>query len=310
MFELGVPLGRGGRARPGFRFDGALPSGAVLARPSGGTYVASTGLIAAAGADVARFGHDPAALDARGLVIEAAAENRLDASGTVGGAGWNRSAVAYTPNAATAPDGSMAAARLQSASGSEAQGVDQSVTVTAGGYFASIYLKTDGIRFIQFLSGGFSSAQFATFDLVSGLASSAGSAGIEAAGDGWWRCWMGATLAAGTGQFIAWAVDSLGAPRASTFTGDGLMAVLAWGAQLEAGATPTSYVASTVGPAARAADVLTLDFGSRGVADGTHGFRAVFDDFSSGAFEATVSGGTMSVPTPLARRHVRAIELA
>lgn len=53
--------------------------------------------------------------------------------------------------------------------------------------------------------------------------------------------------------------------------------------------------------AARAADVLTLNWASRGVADGAAVLRYTFDDGSSQDVAATIAGGTTIVPATLAR---------
>lgn len=310
MQPLAIAIGGSARARPAFFFDAALPPGAVLTRASSAARFTGAGVLGEVAADAPRFDHWPASGAARGLLIEPAAANLMSATRTIGATGWNVAAMSVTQGAALAPDGTMAAARLVCAASSIAQGVDQTRSLSAGSHVISMFLKADGIRYLQFLSGGFSSGAFANFDLVAGVVNAAGAAGIENAGNGWWRCWMAATLAGTTGQMIMWAVDGLAAARASAFTGNGAAALLAWGAQLETGVAPSSFIAGASAPANRAADGLTLNFGAQGVADGTRSFRATFDDESSATFAAAVAGGTMTVPLTLARRHLRAIELA
>jgi hypothetical protein len=66
---------------------------------------------------------------------------------------------------------------------------------------------------------------------------------VQSIGNGWYRCSITATTAATTGTAIA---------RFSTQDGGGTFYI--WGAQLEVGAFPTSYIPTTAAAATRSAD--------------------------------------------------------
>lgn len=73
---------------------------------------------------------------------------------------------------------------------------------------------------------------------------------------------------------------------------------------------PTSPISTDAVAATRAGDVLTLDWGGQGVANGTIAVRYMFDDRSIQTLATTIAGGVSVVPTTLARRHLIAVEQA
>jgi hypothetical protein len=74
-------------------------------------------------------------------------------------------------------------------------------------------------------------------------------------GNGWYRCAV--TSSSGTqGQF--WLATN---STTTSYTGDGTSGLFIWGAQLEAGSFPTSYIPTTTGTLARSADVCSITGG-------------------------------------------------
>ena len=199
------------------------------------------------------------------------AENLLVAPCDPTTAAWTRTNVTATADVATAPDGSLTAARLRETVATGTHEVRQQITkpATPGQYTGSVYVKPDGRTAVALYladSGGTNGA-YAGFSLVgagsllyppgvSGSGFSGPAATITDAGGGWYRVWLTATSNADTGLRL-YAQCHNGA--STSYAGDTGKGLLVWGAQLEEGATaglllvPTTYpdtvVAENVVPA-------------------------------------------------------------
>ncbi|NJL25854.1 MAG: hypothetical protein HC902_12250 [Calothrix sp. SM1_5_4] len=157
-----------------------------------------------------------------------------------------------------APDESLTAAKLvETADGAAtAHSVSQSVTaVVAQTWTASIYAKAverSQIQIVLANDGVTANAIRAVFDLSGGAGSaitsvsgngSALSSSIQSVGNGWYRCVLsGQPDTAGTALRLQ---VLIGAGGNVNYVGDGASGVLVWGAQLEAGASVSSYVYTT-----------------------------------------------------------------
>jgi hypothetical protein len=239
----------------------------VFTRASTGTFVGSDGLIQTAAVNSPRFDHTSAGV-CRGLLIEESRTNLLLQSETFGTT-WTTAALNTTGtpaylNVATAPDGATTADKLIATTSITTHQFRQSVTLVSGTtYTVSNYFKAAEQKFVSFQLFGVAngSTDWLAFFDVSTATPTAGafngftSISITNAGNGWFRC---------TGTFTATASGTLevrigGAGSLSTpgqfYTGDNSSGILVWGAQLEAGGFPTSYIPTTTGGLARSADV-------------------------------------------------------
>lgn len=201
-----------------------------------------------AAAGQARFDHNPTTGESLGLLIEEARTNKCLRSEEFGTSPWATGNASITPNTIVAPDGNLTGDKfVEDAVASTDHAVVQSVTVTAGANTFSVYVKAAGRTKFQLREG--SNGATADYDLASP------SSGMTDVGNGWYRCVLTATPASTT--FIAqiYLKDNSGN---KVYIGNGFSGLYLWGAQLEAGSFPTSYIATTSASVTRNADAASM----------------------------------------------------
>lgn len=225
-----------------------------------GEYIPTTSTINSA----PRFDHNPTTGESLGLLVEEQRTNNVlqseDFSTT-----WGTINYTVTANAATAPNGTATADKLIRNTTNTTTSVTQNVTVTANtAYNYSVFVKASEWSKVG-LREGSASGNYVTFDLSNGtiVSSSVATGAITAFSNGWYRISMQMTTGAAQTTYGVRLIplpDSYtsGTPSYS-FAGDGTSGLLAWGAQLEAGAFPTSYIPTTTAAATRSADVASIE---------------------------------------------------
>jgi hypothetical protein len=245
----------------------------TFTRASNATFFDANGTLQTASNDTPRFDHDPATAGnpSRGLLIEEARTNLLERSEEFDNAYWTKNNCTISSNATAAPTGGQTADTLFDTSGSAARSLQKgSVTVTTStAYTITAFAKDAGRRYFHIRSNDNTTndnGADVVFDLQNGLVSgsatargtwSAASADIASVGSGWYRCRLTTTVAT-TLLFVKFQTSETGSRgadgNAGAYTGDITNGIHIWGAQLEAGAFPTSYIPTTTAAATRAAD--------------------------------------------------------
>jgi hypothetical protein len=240
---------------------GALDPSLTFTRASAGTYFNSSGIMQTAAVNAPRFDCDPSTGLALGLLLEESRTNQfLYSQAFQSNSYWNiKAQCAVADNAGISPDGTNNASLVTlgssvsnsylgygASTGSFAnQTLTFSIFLKLGTFTGVIAMYLRDSSDTNYGSGGFT---------LSGAGSASGSYGsrtIQNVGNGWYRCSVTGTFAAGAAAGIHCYID----PSDSSVNVNQTYQV--YGAQLESGAFLTSYIATNGATATRAADVLT-----------------------------------------------------
>jgi hypothetical protein len=188
----------------------------TFTRSSTGTYVGSDGLIKTAAADEARFDHDPETGESLGLLIEESRTNLITYSEDFSQSVWTKqNGFSITSNTAIAPDGTLTA-DTASRVNLGAEYLYQNLNTPAGTYTLSCWIKSVNA------SSSFSIISY------SGLDGSQSSS--FTATNTWKRFSHTVTVSSPVTGFY---------PCIPSVSGEQFYI---WGAQLEQGSFPTSYI--------------------------------------------------------------------
>jgi hypothetical protein len=242
----------------------ATPSSLSVTRASAATCVSALGRVETVPAGTLRHDFDPDTGAYRGWLVEEARTNALLHSETFTDGVWTTDAASVAAGSVTAPDGVSTADLVTEDSASAIHTLYQEdLSFTAGqAYALSIFARSNGRERLQVIlpSTAFGAVQSAIFNLVAGTVDAtegSPSLTMEALADGWYRCAIAAT-ATTTVALAPVHFRLRDTSGVSTYTGDGSSGVHVWGAQLEAGTGPTSYIPTTATTATRNADQVSL----------------------------------------------------
>jgi hypothetical protein len=242
----------------------ALDPRITFTRSSGGSYVGADGLIKYAGVNEARFDHDPSTGESLGLLVEEARTNLLLRSEKFDTT-WINFQSTEISNSNKSPDGTITAYKLIPDSGvpTDQSWIIQDISKLSSPvqYTYSVFLKKGEFNFARLVSNDASSfanralievnisdGSIITNSTTSGTFSNASHI-ITYFGDEWYR--ISLTFTSGTENLIRFRIH---ARDTNISTGDGTSGIYIWGAQLEQGAFPTSYIPTQGSTRTRAAD--------------------------------------------------------
>lgn len=232
----------------------------TFTRTSTGTYVGSDGLIKTAGINEARFDHNPTTGESLGLLIEESRTNSWTFSEQLANAAWTKTDTTVTANAATAPDGTITASKVISTATTAVHSISR-IKPTVSPAWVTVFLKAaeytvcdvydvnidTGLR-INLLTGVLSESPAFVGKFRSGRYN------VNSVGNGWFRVQIGFANSDSTNNNPVHIYPN----GAQSYLGDGTSGIFVWGAQLEAGAFPTSYIPTTSSTVTRSADVASI----------------------------------------------------
>ena len=187
------------------------------------------------------------------MLIEESRTNLLTYSEQFNDVSWSKSNATVTANAVVAPDGTLTADKLVENTVNAPHYTRQFPSIITPVVF-SVYAKAgERTKFQLDCYDATNGTRNAVFNLVSGtvetILGTGVTANIIALSNGWYRCCLILpTSATGGDCKIALYTSS------NTYTGDGTSGIYTWGAQLEAGSFPTSYIPTTASQVTRTAD--------------------------------------------------------
>ena len=261
-----------------------------------GEYIPTTSVINSA----PRFDHNPTTGESLGLLVEEARTNLLLQSENFGTTWAANGLLAFgsgsTLNALTAPDGQTTADLITENTSNSQHNVNQTSTTTGAKRFSVFAKQGPGARLLRLIDfNATDGAQGETYFNLSTGAVVSGPGTIQALPNGWYRCSIQSTTTVTSTYFISIATSAL----AFAYTGDGASGVYLWGAQLEVGAFPTSYIPTTSATATRAADVASITGANFGVTRTNLIVRSEeFDNASWVKTDLTVTANTNETVAP------------
>jgi hypothetical protein len=241
----------------------------TFTRASRATYFDSTGIIKSATTNTPRFDYNPITLALRGILVEEQRTNLLTYSEYFDNAAWTPGDATVTANATNAPTGTAVADALIENSATSEHRIISGTISWAGNtqYTVTLFLKQNGRSKVDVLFGTsgnwVNGERLAQFNLSNGTISTTPSspavASIESVGNGWYRCRVTATSVAVPSASII-SIRMCDAAGLASYAGDNVSGIYIWGAQVEVGAFPTSYVPSSVTFSGRTSTATYFDY--------------------------------------------------
>ena len=201
----------------------------------------------------------------KGLLIEEARTNLVTYSNDFTHSSWTKNQSTITEAASVSPDGGTSASEYL-ITGSSGYLQHVSTVVANTNHTSSCYIKkglTGGsAQWLQIVFRDGSSGLQGWFDISNGVIGSTSTFGtgsvlqgtlIEDVGGGYFRCSATGSVPSTSGRMQVYQVTANGSNSRDQTNG-----IYIYGAQLEAGAFPTSYIPTISSTATRAADVATI----------------------------------------------------
>ena len=237
------------------------------------------------------------------LLLEPQRTNLVTYSEDFSNAYWTKSSINVT-DGFVSPSGDLNASKFTEGSTNINHQIYRAISGTAGNtYTLSGFFKKGERDIVQLLFGGAAfneGSVYCNFDLDNGVLGSGTylDASITLISNGWYRCSFTATKTT-TGNFNSTYCPKLTATssRAAAYLGNGTSGIYAYGAQVELGSYPTSYIISNSGTSTTRIKDASSTTGLSSVINSTEGvlyveISALADDGTSR--DISINDGTSS----------------
>jgi hypothetical protein len=227
----------------------------TFSRGSIGTRVNRNRLIETVSTNLPRFDYDPVTGECKGLLIEESRTNLLVNSDDFNS--WAKNNYNVSTNVITAPDGTLTADKIIPTNPNTYHDIFKTPSLSSNTYTLSIFAKAAEQSFIRLRIDDGVVGRGTFFNLSNGSIGSSvnvTSSTITPYPNGWYRCSITVTT-----NIINVVFNSFPIGSTTNYTGDGTLGLYLWGAQLEVGAFPTSYIPTTASTVTRSADRASME---------------------------------------------------
>jgi hypothetical protein len=250
----------------GSKLYSVLPSSGVgdfnFTRSGSATRINSQGLIESVASGVSRLNYpmiDGVVNGCPHHILEPQRSNLLSYSEQFDNSSWGKARLSISANQVISPDGTLSADYIEQQSGNTVSGgVFKGATFLASTYTQSAFVKKKEKGFIALVENASSpSLRYTWFDIENGLIGTVNgghTAKIEYYGNDWYRCSITYT-AINTGSGFSSFYYLADTDNSTIVTGSGGLYI--WGAMLEEGSYPTSYIPTTTAAVTRSAETAT-----------------------------------------------------
>ncbi len=237
-----------------------LPADTDFSRLSQATRTNAAARIEVVAVDEPRFEIDPSG-QCVGLLCERVGANMFSYSEQFDNAIWIKTRASVVQNAATAPNGTVTAAKLvEDNTVTNNHYIGRNAVFVAGTTYTMSFFVRALERSECTLSlpeACFGPDAYARFNLLLGTMIPGGAitARMRQYPDGWWRVSITATaVTSGSGMCVMFLVAGT-----NSYSGDGASGLYLWGAQCEADSATSSYIPAVSSTTTRVGDVCTID---------------------------------------------------
>ena len=232
----------------------------TFTRASGGSYIGADGLIKYAGVNEPRFDHDPVTGECKGFLVEEGRTNLITGSNN-----FATDNVHYliTANSILSPEGDVNASKMTEKTTFDYKIFLKTYTcVPDRTYCHSLFVKAGERNTMRLKNtqpgdiGNTSIAVDMSTGKIIGVSGSPSNYGIIKYPNGWWRIYCTYVPTNTVAYFEIFLRNSTGS---SLYTGDGSSGFYIYGAQVEEGNFPTSYIPTVGSTRTRSPDVAKIN---------------------------------------------------
>lgn len=201
---------------------------------------------------------------------------------------WNTINLRINPSTVPKPLGTGYASQIELDAISGFHFFNQDNPLTAGQWYThSMFVYAGTSNYVQIASSTGFIVGYQNFDLTDGslgngdIVAQGGLVNIESIGGGWFRIWAAMEAQSTTvGRFVALPIASPTDLRVPSLFDEGL-SVIVFGAQFEAGDSPTAYIPTTGSTETRSPDLCDIDLAALGI-DLSDGYTVVVEGILDG----------------------------